>query len=173
MKKSKQIKFLSRSILLEEAGLPWMNTWIIIILCLGIVGFLFWANVMTLNETVTGIGPVSSGAGHYEVQLSVPSESIMSLELNQKVNVSVPQYESDLVVKGLVKAIESTVTGDTSTSQSINISVDLIPTTEQISKLERLEKQNVQMNGEIIVGSKSLLTYMLGPVFKLGSSVSP
>ena len=55
-RKRKSLKFLSKSVLLDESGLPMINTMIILVVSFIILLFIIWANTLVLHdvETITG-----------------------------------------------------------------------------------------------------------------------
>lgn len=164
MKREEQMKFLSRSILLEGSGLSRINTWIILILFLCVTGFLYWASVMTLNETIVASGNIKQKNNQYSVQLIIPAESIMSLEVGQIVDITTAQKSNKYQFKGSVNGISSATSGTTTDKQYFDVTVDLSSGLEEQAYLRRMSDLSMQVNLEIIIGSRSILAYMLGPI---------
>lgn len=88
---NKNLQYLSRSVLLEESGLPKVNRNVILVVFFIILLFVFWANEMIINDTVNITGEIvrdSSSYGYY-VSAKVYSNDVGTISEDMDAFISI------------------------------------------------------------------------------------
>lgn len=172
MNKSKNnLKFLSKSVLLEESGLPRINTYTILAITSIIVLFLVWSNFMTINDTVSVSGYAVKSEledSNYTYVYRVPSRNITLIKAGQKLQMTIPGITVKETIKSSISHIsrEPVVDNQGRTYYEIQITPQI--DSSYRGELNSTLMNGMEINGEIIVGSRTLLQYFLGPLWDVG-----
>ena len=167
-KKRSNLKFLSQSVLLEEAGLPRVNTLIILVVFTMVVSFIAWANVMEIDEVVAVNGVVvqeKSADLNFSFRAQIPSREIGNISEGFSVVMNIPGVTEKKPVTGkieLIKKIPATNQQGVAYYEAI---VKPGNDKEMLKNLDEVLLDGMETKVEIIVGSRTLFQYLLGPVF--------
>lgn len=164
----KDLKYLSQSVLLEESGLPHFNTVIVILVTLALAAFIGWSVIMPLDEVVAVTGNVSSTVGNngtYDYYAHIPSDKVHTIAVGNQVMLSIPGVTDKSPLSGKIANVDrqptTTAMGQVYYVASVELTVD--PSVNQ--NLSQLLYPSMETRMDIVVGSKTLMTYFMGKIF--------
>lgn len=169
MKRSKKLRFLSQSVLLEETGLPRANGLIIITIFLGLAGFIAWGTQMPIDEVVSCNGQISEvlpGEGQYKLTALIPVNKMSGIEVGKSATIKVSGVSQIKPFKGMITMVEHAPIkrGDLS-YYPIRIVADDGGVNGSTLVLKDMETQV-----GVIVGTKSFMDYFVGPILSVKSN---
>ena len=168
MKKRSNLKFLSQSVVLEEAGLPKINSLIILVVFSMVISFIIWSATMKIDDVTTVKGFViqeENGDIKFSFNARIPSNKIGVINEGLSVSINIPGINDNNPIKGSIENIKRTPITD----EQGNIYYEAVvkPKNEkEIVKLDKLLMPNMKTNVKIITGRRTVLKYFLGPIFK-------
>jgi HlyD family secretion protein/adhesin transport system membrane fusion protein len=80
--RTRKLGYLSESVLLEERGLPYIQSTLIIVVSLLILAFIIWANFLTIDDKVSIDGYVIPDEESY-IFLGLAPTSVMPVLMEQ------------------------------------------------------------------------------------------
>jgi len=168
MKIKNKYKFLSKSVLLEESGLPKFYGVTIFIITIFIIGFLLWSNQVKINDTVSANGyaiKVTESSNRHDFIAKISSKNIGQIRVGNKVMISIPGIRDRERVIGKVIIIDHKPEIDSNGRVLYKISLE--PELDQVTrdKLELLLLDTMETKIEIVTGNRTLLQYILGPLW--------
>lgn len=164
--KNNKLKYLSKSMLLEEEGIPRINMVIALTICITVVLFIVWASFMEIKDVVNISGVLDNSAHSKNIaSFAVTSDKIGSISKGNIAYISIPGITKKDQIKGVVDEIISDVN---STKTSYLVIVELDMTDRQKESLDLIELEKLDVSGEIITGKRSILKYILGPLWDIG-----
>ncbi len=175
MKKRHQYKYLSKSILLEESGLPRIHLLTILTITITILLFIIWSNFMVVNDTVSVKGYVEkhpfSDSGFQLIGM-VASKDIASIKLNDPIKLSISGVTTKNKISGKITQINENPYVDRNGDAHYQIVV--VPQNENqvMSTLTPVLYDKMDTRIEVIVGSRSLMQYFLGPLWDASNNSS-
>jgi len=170
MKKNK-LKYLSESILLEESGLPMINTITILSITIMIILFLTWANYMIIDDTVSVNGYVytkTTNSNNYMFISLVPSKNISVISEEDPVLLSIPGITNRRSINAYVATINRTPQVNEQGRVFYEVTLNIKATEEMNQTLTTSLLNGMETRSDIIVGSRTLLQYLLGPLWDVG-----
>lgn len=173
MKKNTKLKFLSESILLEESGLPLINTIVIVSITLFLVLFLVWANYMEIEDTisVTGFSAVSGTSIEDKSFIGfVQTKDVTSIDIGQKSYIDIAGITGRQSLSGSVKRIGDEPIKDTQNRTYYEIEIQLLTETIDGFDLEEVLLDEMESDIQIVTGTRSLLQYFLGNLYDVGKN---
>ncbi len=168
----KNLKFLSRSVLLEESGLPMINRTIIISVFLMIILFVIWANQMMINDTVSVPGKIVRDVSEkgFHVNLSVPSKDIalISEDMDALINISgiTDRNKIDARVERIIKVPQT----DNYSNTFYEVRVVPMVEDEIQHKLKLKVIRGMDARVEIVTGKRNLLQYYFSKIWDARNS---
>lgn len=168
MKIRNKYKFLSKSVLLEESGLPRLYGLIIIIITAFIIGFIIWSNQVMINDTVSANGYAIRVIGNdikYDFIAKISSKNIIQIKTNNEVMLSIPGITDRSMIKGNIININYDPEIDSNDRVYYEISIETELDENAKNKLNLLLLDNMETKVEIVTGNRTLLQYILGPLW--------
>jgi multidrug efflux pump subunit AcrA (membrane-fusion protein) len=168
MKTNKRYKFLSKSVLLEESGLPRMYGFTILAITAFIIGFIFWASQVMINDTVSANGYAIrsiENEENYEFIAKVSSKNIAHVRLENEVTLSIPGITDRERINGCVAEINHEPEIDSNGRVYYEIIIEPKLNEVMRNELGLLLLDNMEIRTEIVTGNKTLLQYILGPLW--------
>lgn len=164
--KNNKLKYLSKSILLEEEGLPKINIAIILTVCVTVALFLVWASIMEVKDTVKADGIYNRELnGGNQATFIVNSNEVTEVALENTVFITIPGVTKKDTIKGRIIDVQL----EKRENGAVYIVVaNLELTDRQRVLIEGLQLNEIEVSGEIITGSRSVIKYMLGPLWDIG-----
>lgn len=158
---SRKLQFLSRSVLLEESGLPKMNRVTILSVFLILVLFGFWASEMTINDSVSIDGEIvqiQSDAGYY-IDAKVYSGDLGSISEGMPALIHIAgiteRKKIDAVVDRIVKVPQKD--NYSRTYYEVRVYPVIIEGDKSVSKAKVVRGMDASV--EVITGTRNLLQY--------------
>ncbi len=168
MKRNK-LSFLSKSVMLEEKGLPRMSSVIILVITIIVVLFIYWASILNINEKIVLSGFITPElVDKNTAVLNIPANSIASVEVGNPVYITIDGVTTKDTIKGIIVAVDLGSYEDAKGEKFFNADVDLNLTERQLVKLKQVVSDRFIVKSEVVIGHRSLLSYMLGPVWDIG-----
>lgn len=165
MKKNK-LKYLSKSMLLEEEGLPQINVILALTISITVLLFILWANFMEVKDIVNTKGILNTVDNEdYEALLVVPNDKVVDISIGNLVYVNVPGVTKKDSIIGVVSNVKNEEINN-SISYIAIIELDLNYRQEELMNLITYDK--IEVSGEIITGKRSIMKYILGPLWEIG-----
>lgn len=168
MKKRKNLKFLSQSVLLEESGLPRINTLIIVVVFVMVVSFITWSMVMKIDDvtTVKGFLVQEQNKGQkISFSAKIPSKEILLIKQGLSVSINIPGVMDKNTIMGTIDYIDKTPMidsrGDVYYKAVVKASNDI----ETLIDINKIVIPSMEINVNVITGSKTLFQHFLGPIF--------
>jgi len=171
MAKKHQFKFLSQSVLLEESGLPRINTLVIITITILLIGFITWSNYVDIEEQLSANGQIIlSDEGVYKVIGHLNANDIVKIDEDYRVYISVPGITSKEDLKGNLEniLIKPRYTDSGEVYYEFVITFDSAKYSNDSDTNPLLVGMNCRLN--IVTGSKTMLQYLLGNLYDTGRS---
>lgn len=168
--KNYKLKFLSESVLLEETGLPLINTTIILSMALLISLFVLWATQMKIDDHLNLSGnvvAVETESGAYQIDCYATSNSVLAIQVGATVYVNIPGVTGKQFLTGYV--VETGALPQYDADNNVYYIVQI-----QLEKDNIIEKMLIGMeaNAEIVVGSRTIMQYLFGALYDTGMSTS-
>lgn len=163
-KKGEKLKFLTQSVLLEEEGLPRINSIIIIAVFTIVIAFLMWSNIMEIDEVVVVDGyAIQKESTQYLLVAHIPSKEIGIIGEGLSVTINIPGITKK-PLEGTIKNIENTpkLNKQGATYYEAFIKTDK---QEMNNYFEQIQVPSLEANVEIILGNKTLFQNLLGPIY--------
>jgi hypothetical protein len=174
VKNKRNLKILSQSVLLEESGLPGVNTLIILIVFLMLVAFVTWSVNMRMNETLTVNGyteQITESSNEMSFKALIPSKDIGIVNEGYPVIMNILGLTDKNHIMGKIGKVDLIAIKNAQGSNMFEASI--VP-----SNLDEVKKH---MNGkmvpgmetsvQIITGTRSLFQYFIGPIFQIKDKV--
>lgn len=170
-KRKEQLRFLSQSILLEESGLPGLNIALILLVTLSVVGFLVWANIFQVDETLSLTGkiiqdPVSQKNGGFEMTAMIPATDLYKVREGSRAMLAIGGITKKNPIP--VTVINVDPTSVVSDGPQGMISVKLAA--DDAKKLESIKPYiltETKTTVTVVTGSKTLFESLMGPVLNI------
>lgn len=159
----KDLKFLSKSVILKESGLPFINQLIIISVFIIITLFITWSNHVNINDTINLSGSISLSDNMTEFIVRVPSRNISSIELGNRAYINIPGITNKQALKAKVNVIYNSPFYDKNNNAYFKI--ELLPLDDLTLGLEESIITGMDTKVEVVIGSRTLLQYFLGPLW--------
>ena len=171
MKRSKKMNFLSESILLEESGLPKINTIIIVSVTALIVLFLVWANMLIMEESVAIDGQVILyDLGNKPIAFLgfVRTSDLVQISLGSDVYIDIPGVTSRQSLNGMVIEIDISPHYDTQNNAYYEVLIELNESDDKVDELSSILVTGMESQLKVITGSRTMLQYLLGTLYDTG-----
>lgn len=171
--KNDNLKYLSKSMLLEEEGVPRINIMIILTISLTILLFILWAGIMEINEAVHANGIYKDYEGDTRTaELIIPSNKVTDISIQNMVFLTMPGVTNKDTIKGYVTEVKylKNESDDTITMYLAIVKLEL--TERQLASIKKLGLEQIEVSGEIITGKRSLLKQFLGPLWDIGKNAA-
>jgi hypothetical protein len=158
---------LSQSVLLEEVGLPKLNTFIITVVFVLVISFLTWSMNMELDEVIVNEGYFvqSEDSVLLDINAHIPLSDIAAISIGDDVKVNIPTSIDNLSIRGNIVNIEKIPRLDEKNNiyyvAKININ------NESVRQNNDFLIPGMVANLEIKIGSRSLFDYLLGSIYKV------
>lgn len=166
-KHRRDIKYLSQSILLEEQGLPRVNTWMILIVFAMVAAFVVWSIQMEIDEVAKVDGNVvlkSDSVNEYSLVLKIPSKEMSSIKDKASVFITIPGLAEKEPFRGTIKEIEQTpktgIKGEIYYEAALSLGMD----ETKFSNVNKMLMAGMVIHGEVITGKRTLFQYILSPI---------
>ena len=175
MRKQQPYKFLSKSILLEEQGLPHIQKITILTISLMIVLFITWANFMTIEDKVSIKGYAERDYFNdcgFEFLAMVPSDEISAISYGDKINLSISGLTNKHKIPGIIEKINTKPTVDKSGRVYYQITVKPSLNQDVMKNIQPMLYDKMETRIEVIVGTRTLLQYFLGPLWDASRSTA-
>ena len=172
MAKKHQFKFLSQSVLLEESGLPRINTLVIMTITILLIGFITWSNYVDIEEQLSASGQITlSDEGIYKVIGRLNANDIVKVDEDYRVYISVPGITSKEDLKGNLDEIliKPRYTDSGEVYYEFIITFDSSKFSNKSDDNPLLVGMSCRLN--IVTGSKTMLQYLLGTLYDTGKDV--
>lgn len=169
--KNKKLKFLSKSVLLEEAGLPSINRTIIITIFIILVSFIVWSNYIIIDESIGVSGYVAvQERDNIQFIAHVPSKNISKVKVGYKSLIEIPGVTNreDLVSEVVAVDVRPYENSSGRVYYKVVLKSDYDSATN--SYLKNILLDGMELNAQVIVDNKSLLRYLLGPLWITGEN---
>jgi hypothetical protein len=170
MKKKHNYRFLTESILLEESGLPKINTIVIVSVFVFLALFIVWANMLEIEETIKLEGRVIDLNDEYKVIVEIPSEDIVNVDEGFIAHITIPGITYRDSILGSIEIFnKSAKESDNGTVYEALIVIDKNDYKEYDLKETLLN--GMSTNVKLITETKSLIQYLLGNLYDTGKSI--
>lgn len=166
----KDLKYLSQSVMLEESGLPRLNTLIILLVTLALAAFIGWATVMPLDEMVSVQGSISNevaSSGQYQLFAHIPSNKINSVSVGNPVILTIPGVTDKNPLSGKLVKIDNLPNQDSQGRVYYLAEVALSAAPSTAENLTKVLHPGMETQMDVVVGSKTLMVYFLGQIFNV------
>lgn len=167
----KKLKFLSKSVLLEEAGLTNVNRNIIMTIFTSLLLFLILSNYIILDESIEVSGYVSfEERNDIKFIAHVPSANISKVKRGYKSLVEIPGVTNrEKLISEVVRVdVQPHENSSGRVYYKVNLKNDFDEATN--NDLRDVLLNGMELNAQIVVENKSLLRYLLGPLWITGES---
>jgi hypothetical protein len=161
--KKYKFKFLSESIVLEETGLPFINTIIILSVALFLGLFIAWSSQLTMEDGINVTGNVvemESGTAKYQVNCYAETNNVLSIKEGSKVYIKIPGVTGGKSLNGYVAKIDNKPQFDSQNKVYYTVEVEFDNESVKETLLNGMEARV-----EIITGTRTLLQYLLGSLY--------
>lgn len=168
----KNLKFLSRSVLLEESGLPKINRVIIVSVFLMVVLFTLWANQMLINDTVSVSGKIVRDISEkgFHVNLSVPSKEITMISEDMEALISISGITDRKKIDARVERIIKVPQYDDYSRTFYEVRVVPMVDDETQKTLKHIVIRGMEARVEIVTGKRNLLQYYFSKIWDARNS---
>lgn len=165
MKKKRDYRFISESVLLEERGLPFIKVLIIISVTILIFLFILWSNTYEIDEELVYRGVVDLTGEDLVFMGQVPADQVLQVSVGQEMFIMIRGYGDGEEVAGVLTHIEDNPR--MSTSGSIYYEVTIVP------RNQNMWTQGLPLKGMVcqvrtVIKTKTLLNYLLGNLYDTG-----
>lgn len=161
--KKSGLNFLNQSVLLEEAGLPKANILIILVVFLMVTLFIAWSLMMNMDQVVKVSGQVKIEGGTTVLSALVPAKNIADIQEGLPTYITITGINDNKPVKGTIERIDKTPKTNQQGASFYEAAVK--PEGDGVKELEKLLLPGMDTKVEIVVGSRTLFQYLVGPVF--------
>lgn len=161
--KKSGLKFLNQSVLLEEAGLPKANVLIILVVFLMVALFIAWSLMMNMDQVVKVSGQVKIEGGNAVLSALVPAKNIADIREGLPAYITINGLNDNKPVTGTIERIDKTP--KTNQQGVLFYEASVKPGDDGAKELEKLLLPGMDTKVEIVVGSRTLFQYLVGPVF--------
>lgn len=168
MKERKKLKLLSKSVLLDESGLPGINAALIIIVFLMVAAFVIWSMNMKINETVSIKGFVETDAdtGELSFKALIPTKDLGIVNEGYPVVVNISGLTSKNPILGKIAHIED-MQVNAGTGENFSATIDTSNLESVIQHINGRIVPGMETNVQVITGTRSLFQYFIGPIFQI------
>lgn len=168
MKKRKNLKFLSQSVLLEESGLPRINTLIIFVVFAMVASFITWSSIIKIDDVTTVKGAVvqeENKAQKISFNAKIPSKEILVIKEGVPVSINIPGVTGNNIM-GTIEYIDKTPITDSKGDVYYKAVVKASNDSGTLIEINKIIIPGMEANVNIITGSRTLLQHFVGPIFK-------
>jgi len=167
-KKNNEIKVLSESVLLEEKGLPGLNSMIVLIVSFLLCAFIVWSLVMEIEDTVRVSGLVMEDPlikGQYSVIALISPNEIGGIKEGHKASVSMMDFNKIKPMSGVINALDDAPQLSDDGSWLYTATIQLKDSSEwtQLQNSDLL--LGMELAIDIVVKKRTFFEYVLGPIF--------
>lgn len=166
-KKSKRMKFLSESVLLEESGLPWINTIVILTIAVLLVLFIIWANALVMDESIEVTGSVGKEMDSFVINGYVPSTEITMIDEGTLAYIDIKGITDRKSIVGVVDHIYETPI-ETEDENYYLIRIGMSDTENSSIDIENELLEGLDTHISVVTDTRTLLQYMLGNIYDVG-----
>lgn len=168
MKNKKKMKFLSESILLEESGLPMINTIVIVSVTTLIILFLAWANMLIMEESIELDGQVVINENDLELLGFVRTNNFILVSENADVFIDIPGITNRKSLKGSIVSINTIPKYDIQNNAYYEVKIKLTESDEEIKELSNILVTGMESQVKVVTGTRTMLQYLLGTLYDTG-----
>jgi hypothetical protein len=168
MKKNNNLKFLSRSILFEEQGIPNIYKISILAVTIMIISFIIWSSQVIINEKITVNGYAEKDLFvdiGYDFIALVPSRNISEVRQNNSVFLSISGITNKNKISAYVSKIDKKPIRDSYGKTYYKVTITPAITDTEKEKLKLIILDRMETSSEIVLREKTLLQYLLGPLW--------
>lgn len=174
-KKAKNLRYLSRSVLLEEEGIPRVNQMIIVLVFLMVVSFIVWSLYIEMEEKLE-VGVFISYNETTSITndfiLKIPSKDLGRVSEGQTVIIQINNNGQSRQIEGRIYSIDFSAYRDNTGLAYYQAFVDLSNNSAEIMYYVENLNNNLSIKGTI-VGKRSLFVYLLNPIYRtLGNALN-
>jgi hypothetical protein len=169
-RKKRNLKYLSQSVLLEESGLPRINTLIIFVVFTMVVSFITWSVMMKIDEVIAISGTVVQEQvedSNFSIRTQIPLKEMGAVSEGLSVVMTIPGIMDNKSIMGTLYSIEKIPKTDGQGAVYCEAVIKLSDEKEKLAILNSLLMPKMEANIKIIAGNKSLFEYFLGSVFNV------
>jgi hypothetical protein len=170
MKKKNKLKFLSESILLEESGLPMLNTIVIIMITVSILMFIIWSSYIVIEESVSVSAQlnINEETSAYEAIGIVGTRDISTISENAEVYFAIPGVTGRQDITGVLREINAEPKYDSVGNVYYNVYISLGLTDNLKKEIGTKLLKGMEGKLTIVTGTRSMLQYLLGSLYDNG-----
>ncbi len=163
----KNLQHLSRSVLLEEMGLPKVNRNIILIVFFLIVLFVVWASMMTINDSVSISGEVrmaGNQAGYY-IDAKVYSGQVGIVSEGLKANINIAGVTEKKKISATIERVVKVPQKDNygRTYYEVRVVPSAIQEEREHFRVKLIKGMDARV--EVVTGTRNLLQYYFSRVW--------
>jgi len=160
------LQFISRSALLDEAGLPNSNKRIIIAIFIIVVLFVVWTNAMTINDVVNVTGNIKMIDGQdFAIESNISSSAIGVVHEDMKALISISGITSRKKIDAIVSGVDKTPRRDNNGRVFYQIDVLPVLSPESNDKLMGVLVDGMEVRISVITGERTLLQYYFSKIW--------
>lgn len=172
MKNNKNMKFLSESILLEESGLPFINSIVIMSVALFIITFIAWSSFVYMEDTVSlGASTIASDNNKYEFIAKAGTSDVIAIEEGNRVYISIPGVTGRQSIVGTISDIDTNPNHTEQGRTYYEVTIDYVLEKHKKAELEEILIEGMEGQMKIVTGTRSMLQYLLGNLYDTGKEI--
>ena len=171
-KNTRKMNFLSESVLLEESGLPFMNTIVIVTITLVIILFIVWSSLLILEENISVDAQTIVESDSEEIYFVgyVPSKDVVFIDEGARIYITIPGVTNRQKLKGVLHEVYLTPKYDTQNNAYYEIRVELDESQSRTDDIKSTLLTGMDANLKVVTGSKTMLQYLLGTLYDTGKT---
>jgi hypothetical protein len=169
-KKRRKMRFLSESILLEESGLPKINSVIAVVVSVIIIMFLIWSNQLIIEESISIKGQVIviEASDNIEFIGLVRTSDLVAINFGADTYIDIPGITKRQGLNGIVNKINTQPQFDSNNVAYYEIYVALNESDKTIGELNNTLIAGMDSELRIVTGSRTMLQFLLGTLYDTG-----
>lgn len=167
MKKKNKLKYLSRSVLLEEENLPKSNRIIILVVFMVVAAFITWSFFMEIDERIEVEGAIAADpadSSTIEVILKIPPRDIENIAEGHSVTIEMMAEGEENRFRGVISRINTRLLRDETGLSYYEAIVELAMDPSAVEYYENKE-DDLHVSASLITGQRTLFHYILRPFY--------